>query len=93
MCTLDGRHKRSMTIHVAWVKKAFGWVSQMLQNKNSVGFDQGDYGRNMSYVQNTQTQDNNWLKKDNVVWVIDLLAGPPRNGRPSSNQSFGRPGP
>lgn len=50
VCTLDGKHKRSMTFQVARVKKALGPVSQMVQNNNRVVFDQEDRGRDVSYA-------------------------------------------
>ena len=39
-CTLDGQQRRSMTFHVARVKKALGSVSQMVKNGNKLVSDQ-----------------------------------------------------
>lgn len=93
VCTLDGRHKRSMTFQVARVKKALGSVSQMVQNNNRVVFDQDEQGRDVSYVQNKRTQEKLWLRKENGVYVLDLLVGPPKGGSSDNRHSFGRPGP
>lgn len=93
VCTLDGRHRRTMTFQVARVKKALGSVSQMVQNNNRVVFDQDEQGRDISYVQNKRTNEKIWLRRENGVYVLDLLVGPPRQQRGESSQSFQRQGP
>lgn len=82
-----------MTFQVARVKKALGSVSQLVQSNNRVVFDQDDRGRDVSYMQSKRAQEKIWLRKDNGVYVSDLLVDPPRAGRHGNGQSFGRPGP
>ena len=46
--TLDGQQRRSMTFHVARVKKALGSSSQMVKNGNKLVFDQDSSGKDTS---------------------------------------------
>ena len=93
MCTPDGRSTRKMTFQVAKVNKALGSVSQMVDSQHRVIFDSDDYGRDISYIENKKSGEKMWLRRENGVYVLDMLVAPPSlNKEPPGDQGFGRQG-
>ena len=88
--TQDGNNERAMTFQVADVDKALGSVRQIVNNKNRVVFDQDDFGKDISFIQNKVTKEKMPLRVENGVYVLDLVVGPPRpqQGVPRSARGF-----
>ena len=77
LATQDGRSVRKMKFQVAQVSKAFGSVSQMVDHGNRVVFDTDHQGRDISHIENKKTGKKVWWKREDGVYVLDVLVGPP----------------
>ena len=64
LSTLDGRNVRKMTFQVAKVSKALGSVSQMVDGGNRVIFHTDAKGRDISCIENKQTGERIWLRRE-----------------------------
>ena len=94
MCTPDGKSARKMTFQVAKVNKALGSAGQMVDSQHRVVFDCDDYGRDISFIENKATRERIWLRRENGVYVLDMLVAPPTKGNdPPQSPGFGRQGP
>ena len=94
LSTLDGRSVRKMTFQVAKVSKALGSVSQMVDGGNRVTFDVDAQGRDISCIENKQSGERIWLRRENGVYVLDMLVGPPSQANDQTNSpGFARQGP
>ena len=83
-----------MTFQVAKVSKALGSVSQMVDGGNRVTFDLDAHGRDISCIENKQTGERIWLRRENGVYVLDMLVGPPNQASEQANSpGFARQGP
>ena len=89
VCTLNGQQRRTLTFHVARVKKALGSVSQMVKNGSKFVFDQDSSGKETSYIQNKRNNEKIWLRQENGVYVLDpMVALPQRSNDRSTDPHF-----
>ena len=86
MCTPDGQSVKKMTLQIAKVSKALGSVSQMVDHGHRVVFDTGWNGTDISYIENKQSKERTWLRRENGVYVLDMLVAPP-NFQPGNEKS------
>ena len=92
LATMDGKSLRKMTFQVGEVSKALGSVSQMVDNGNRVVFELDNSGYDVSYIENKQTQDRIWLRRENGVYVLDMVVAPPSFNDDSKKPVFSRQG-
>ena len=88
MCAPDGKCIKKMTFQVAHVSKALGSASQMVDHGQRVVFDKDRNGTDISYIENESTQDRTWLRRENGVYVMDMLIAPP-SFKPGIERSSG----
>ena len=77
MCTPNGGQIKKMTFQVAKVSKALGSVSKMVDHGHKVVFDTDWNGKDISYIENKQSKEKTWLRRENGVYVLDMLVAPP----------------
>ena len=49
----------------------------MVDGGNRVTFDVDAQGRDISCIENKQSGERIWLRRENGVYVLDMLVGPP----------------
>ena len=91
ICTPEG-NLRKMKFQVAKVKKALGSVSEMVDSGNRVVFDTDEGGYDISYIENKKTRDKVWLRRENGVYVLDMMVAPPNFDGGTQQPGFIRPG-
>ena len=91
ICTPQGK-LRKMKFQVAKVKKALGSVSEMVDSGNRVVFDTDEGGYDISYIENKKTRDKVWLRRENGVYVLDMMVAPPNFDSGTQQPGFTRPG-
>ena len=92
LATLDGKSLRKMTFQVGKVSKALGSVSQMVDNGNRVVFELDQNGYDISYIENKDSREKIWLRRENGVYVLDMMVAPPSFNHKTEQPGFPRPG-
>ena len=64
----------------------------MVDSGNRVVFDTDDGGYDISYIENKKTRDKVWLRRENGVYVLDMMVAPPNFDGGTQQPGFIRPG-
>ena len=92
LATQDGKSLRKMTFQVGKVSKALGSVSQMVDNGNKVVFETDQNGYDISHIENRNTREKIWLRRENGVYVLDMMVAPPSFMKQAEQSGFPRLG-
>ena len=75
--SFDGAQTRKMTFQVADVNAALVSASNIVNSGNRIVMHLGEYGNDLSYVENKRAKERMWMRQRNGVYVLDVLVGPP----------------
>ena len=90
--TVEEGHAGNQVFQVADVNKALMSLSDRVDNRNRIVFDQDDEtGEDLTHIYDKRLKKKMKLKRVGKVWVLDVTV--PESFLASSNSGFRRPGP
>ena len=90
--TVEEGHEGSQVFQVADVNKALMSLSDRVDNRNRIVFDQDDEtGEDLTHIYDKKLKKKMKLKRVGKVWILDVTV--PESFLANSNSSFRRPGP
>ena len=64
----------------------------MVDNGSRIVFELDKNGYDTSYIENRNTQEKIWLRRENGVYVLDMMVAPPSFNGMAKQPGFPRPG-